>query len=179
MNAARTGLSLRPYQEEAIAAVEAALGRGVRRPLIVLPTGTGKTICFAALIARRGGSALVLAHRDELLRQAADKLAVADPTLALGVGFVAAERDDVHAPVVVGSVQTLARTRRLQRLPRHFDTVVVDEAHHASARSYRRILAHVERSPLILGVTATPQRSDRQQLGEVWEQIVYQRGSRR
>src|SRR5205823_14899734 len=105
---------------------------------------------------------------------AADKLAVADPALALGVGFVAAERDGVHAPVVVGSVQTLARTCRLQRLPRHVDTVVVDEAHHAFARSYRRILAHVERAPLILGVTATPQRSDRRQLGDVWEQIVYQ-----
>jgi superfamily II DNA or RNA helicase len=169
-------LVLRPYQEEAIAAVERALGDGVRRPLIVLPTGTGKTICFATLIARRGGSALVLAHRDELLRQAAEKLAIADPTLALGVGFVAAARDDVNAPVVVASVQTLAHARRLRRLPRHFDTVVVDEAHHASARSYRRILAHLDRSPLILGVTATPQRSDRQQLGDVWEQIVYQRG---
>jgi ATP-dependent helicase IRC3 len=176
VNAPDAPLALRPYQEEAIAAVEQALSRGVQRPLIVLPTGTGKTICFATLIARRGGSALVLAHRDELLRQAADKLSVADPTLALGVGFVAAQRDDVNAPVVVGSVQTLARPRRLQRLPRQFDTVVVDEAHHASARSYRRILAHLARSPLILGVTATPQRSDRQQLGDVWQQIVYQRG---
>ena len=144
--------------------------------MIVLPTGTGKTACFSALIARRGGSALVLAHRDKLLRQASAKIALADPTLALGVGFVAAERDDVGAPVAVGSVQTLARTRRLERLPRQFDTVIVDEAHHASARSYRRILAHLDPSPLILGVTATPQRSDGQLLGEVWEEIVYQRG---
>ena len=106
-------VTLRPYQEEAIAAVEHALRRGVQRPLIVLPTGTGKTICFATLIARRGGSALVLAHRDELLHQAAEKLAIADPTLALGVGFVAATRDDVNDPVVVGSVQTLAHARRL------------------------------------------------------------------
>ena len=118
----------------------------------------------------------MLAHRDELLRQASAKIALADPTLALGVGFVAAERDDVGAPVAVGSVQTLARTRRLERLPRQFDTVIVDEAHHASARSYRRILAHLDPSPLILGVTATPQRSDGQLLGEVWEEIVYQRG---
>jgi len=171
-----TALTLRPYQQEAITAVERALGRGVSRPMIVLPTGTGKTACFSALIARRGGSALVLAHRDELLRQAAAKIQVADPTLGLGVGFVAAERDDVGAPVVVASVQTLARTRRLERLPRQFDTVVVDECHHASAQSYRRILAHLEPSPLILGVTATPQRSDGQLLGEVWEEIVYQRG---
>jgi superfamily II DNA or RNA helicase len=119
---------------------------------------------------------LVLAHRDELLRQASAKIALADPTLALGVGFVAAERDDVGAPVAVGSVQSLARTPRLERLPRQFDRVIVDEAHHASARSYRRILAHLDLSPLILGVTATPQRSDGQLLGEVWEEIVYQRG---
>jgi hypothetical protein len=137
----------------------------------------GKTVIFAALIARRGGTALVVAHRDELLRQAADKLAVADPALGLSVGFVAAERDDVGAPVVVASVQTLARARRLARLPRRFDTVVIDEAHHASAASCRRVVEHVAPSPLILGVTATPQRSDRQQLGDVWQQVVYQRGS--
>jgi len=171
-----SGVALRPYQQEAITAVEAALERGVRRPLVALPTGTGKTCVVASLIAKRGGSALVLAHRDELLRQAAGKIQVADPTLALGVGFVAAERDDVAAPVVVGSVQTLARSNRLARLPRRFDTVVVDECHHAAARSYRRILAHLEPSPLILGVTATPQRSDGKPLGEVWEEIVYQRG---
>jgi superfamily II DNA or RNA helicase len=172
---AATALPLRPYQQQAIDAVEDALRRGVTRPLIVLPTGTGKTQVFASLIARRGGSALVLAHRDELLRQAAEKIALADPTLGLGVGFVQAERDDTTAPVVVGSVQTLARQARLERLPRHFDTIVVDEAHRAGARSYRRILEHLQDSPLILGVTATPQRADGR-LGKVWQEIVFQRG---
>jgi superfamily II DNA or RNA helicase len=137
---------------------------------------TGKTAVFASLIAKRGGSALVLAHRDELLRQAAEKIAIADPTLALGVGFVAAQRDDVHAPVVVGSVQTLARASRLAKLPRRFDTVVVDEGHHVAARSYRRILEHLSPTPLILGVTATPARADGKRLGDVWQEIVYQRG---
>ena len=170
-----SGLALRPYQQDAITAVEDGLARGVTRPLIVLPTGTGKTQIFASVIARRGGSALVLAHRDELLRQAAAKIALADRTLGLGVGFVQAERDDTNAPVVVGSVQTLARQSRLERLPRHFDTVILDEAHHAGARSYRRILEHLQPSPLILGVTATPQRADGR-LGEVWQEIVFQRG---
>ena len=170
-----SGLALRPYQEEAITAVEDALARGVTRPLIALPMGCGKTVVFASLIAQRGGSALVLAHRDELLRQAAEKIAQADRTLGLGVGFVQAERDDTNAPVVVGSVQTLARQSRLERLPRHFDTVILDEAHHAGARSYRRILEHLAPSPLILGVTATPQRADGR-LGEVWQEIVFQRG---
>jgi superfamily II DNA or RNA helicase len=174
--AMRSALSLRPYQHEAVDAVQAALDRGVKRPMVVLPTGCGKTVLFAALVARRGGSALVLAHRDELLRQAAEKIAIADPTLALGVGFVAAQRDDVGSPVVVGSVQTLARANRLARLPKQFDTVVVDEAHHASARSYRRILEYLSPSPLILGVTATPARADGKQLGDVWQEIVYQRG---
>ena len=175
MSATATALTLRPYQQEAIAAVEDALARRVKRPLIALATGTGKTVIFASLIAQRGGSALVLAHRDELLRQAAEKIAQADPTLGLGVGFVQAERDDTNAPVVVASVQTLARQTRLDRLPRQFDTVVVDEAHHAGARSYRRILEHLDPSPLILGVTATPQRADGR-LGEVWQEIVFQRG---
>jgi superfamily II DNA or RNA helicase len=170
----RPAIQLRPYQQEAIAAIEAGLDRGVRRPLVVIPTGAGKTIIFASLIARRGGSALVLAHRDELLRQAADKITQADPTLGLGVGFVQGARDDVAAPVVVASVQTLARATRLARLPTRFDTVIVDEAHHAGARSYRRILEHLDSSPLILGVTATPQRT-RGNLGEVWQEIVYQR----
>ena len=115
--AMRSALSLRPYQHEAVDAVQAAVDRGVKRPMVVLPTGCGKTVLFAALIARRGGSALVLAHRDELLRQAAEKIAIADPTLALGVGFVAAQRDDVGSPVVVGSVQTLARASRLASCP--------------------------------------------------------------
>ncbi len=168
-------LTLRPYQQEAVDAVQAAVRRGIQRPMVVCPTGTGKTIIFASLIAQRGGSALVLAHRDELLRQAAEKIAIADPTLALGVGFVAAQRDDVNAPVVVGSVQTLARANRLARLPRQFDTVIVDECHHASARSYRRILDHLGPSPLILGVTATPARADGKELGDVWQEIVYQR----
>ena len=79
----------RPYQYEAVAALLAATARGVRRPLLVLPTGTGKTIVFALLVQRRRGRSLILAHRDELIKQAVDKLRLADPTLPLlsGVGF--------------------------------------------------------------------------------------------
>src|SRR6266498_1005156 len=131
-------LELRPYQAEAISAIEDAERRGVRRPLLGLPTGTGKTVIFAALIRRRGGSALVLAHRDELLVQATDKIRQVDPDAQLGL--VKAEANDVEAPVVVASMQTLARESRLARLPQRFKTVVVDEAHHATADSYRRVL---------------------------------------
>src|SRR6266545_4167080 len=117
-------LELRPYQTEAIAAIEDAERRGVRRPLLGLPTGTGKTVIFAALIRRRGGSALVLAHRDELLVQATEKIRQVDPAAQLGL--VKAEANEVEAPVVVASMQTLARQSRLTRLPRRFQTVVVE-----------------------------------------------------
>ena len=73
-------LTPRPYQHEAVAALLAAAARGVHRPLLVLPTGTGKTIIFALLVQRRGGRALILAHRDELIQQALDKLHLVDPS---------------------------------------------------------------------------------------------------
>jgi superfamily II DNA or RNA helicase len=166
-------LQLRPYQTEAIAAIEDAERRGVRRPLLGLPTGTGKTVIFAALIRRRGGRALVLAHRDELLMQATDKIRQVDPSAQ--IGLVKAAANEVEAPVVVASMQTLTREPRLSRLPRRFETVIVDEAHHATADSYRRILDWVGDSPLVLGVTATPERSDGASLGDVWDEVVYSR----
>lgn len=166
-------LELRPYQVEAIAAIEEAERRGVRRPLLGLPTGTGKTVIFAALIRKRGGRALVLAHRDELLSQATDKIRQIDPVTRMGL--VKAEANEIEAPVVVASMQTLARQSRLAQLPRQFETVVVDEAHHATADTYRRVLEWTADSPLVLGVTATPERADNASLGEVWDEVVYSR----
>jgi superfamily II DNA or RNA helicase len=170
-------LTPRPYQHEAVAALLAAAARGVQRPLLVLPTGTGKTIIVALLVQRRGGRALILAHRDELIQQAVDKLHLVDPTMSLGV--VQAECDELTAPTVVASVQTLSRRPRLARLVPDFHTIVIDEAHHAPALSYRRILeyCHAWRSdgPLVVGVTATPARGDRQSLRQVFDGIVYQK----
>ncbi len=170
-------LTPRPYQYEAVAALLAAAARGVQRPLLVLPTGTGKTIVFALLVQRRGGRALILAHRDELIQQAVDKLHLVDPTLPLGI--VQAERDELTAPTVVASVQTLNRRPRLARLVPDFHTIVIDEAHHAPAPSYRRILEYCRAwhpdGPLVVGVTATPARGDRQSLRQVFDGIVYQK----
>ena len=170
-------LTPRPYQYEAVAALLAAAARGVQRPLLVLPTGTGKTIVFALLVQRRGGRALILAHRDELIQQAVDKLHLVDPTLPLGI--VQAERDELTAPTVVASVQTLSRRPRLARLVPDFHTIVIDEAHHAPAPSYRRILEYCRAwhpdGPLVVGVTATPARGDRQSLRQVFDGIVYQK----
>src|SRR6266851_5107465 len=170
-------LTPRPYQYEAVAALLAATARGVQRPLLVLPTGTGKTIVFALLVQRRGGRSLILAHRDELIQQAVDKLHLVDPTLALGV--VHATHDEHTAPTVVASVQTLSRRPRLTRLVPDFATIVIDEAHHAPAATYRRILDHCQawraEGPLVVGVTATPERGDRQSLRPVFDRIVYQK----
>lgn len=165
-------LSLRPYQEDAIDAIGAS---AARTQLVALPTGTGKTIVFSELIRRRGGTALILAHRDELLTQAAAKLATVAPELALSMGTVKGERDETAAPIVLASVQTLAHTRRLERLPRRFDTVVIDEAHHATAPSYRRILEHTSLSPLAVGFTATPERADSDSLASVFDELVFAR----
>src|SRR2546423_5405935 len=170
-------LTPRPYQYEAVAALLAATARGVRRPLLVLPTGTGKTIVFALLVRRRRGRALILAHRDELIQQAVDKLRLVDPTLPLGV--VQAARDEHTAPTVVASVQTLSRRPRLARLVPDFHTIVIDEAHHAPAPSYRRILEYCQAwrpdGPLVVGVTATPARGDRQSLRQGFDGIGYQK----
>src|SRR3989475_4967611 len=170
-------LTPRPYQHEAVAALLAAAARGVQRPLLVLPTGTGKTIIVALLVQRRGGRALILAHRDELIQQAVDKLHLVDPTLRLGV--VQAARDEHTAPTVVASVQTLSRRTRLSRLVPDFQTIVIDEAHHAPAPTYRRILEYCRAwhpdGPLVVGVTATPERGDHHSLRPVFDRIVYQK----
>src|SRR2546427_329012 len=120
-------LTPRPYQHEAVAALLAAAARGVQRPLLVLPTGTGKTIVFALLVQRRGGRALILAHRDELIQQALDKLHLVDPTLALGV--VQAASDELTAPTVVASAQTLSRRPRLARPVPHFHPLPRGQGH--------------------------------------------------
>jgi ATP-dependent helicase IRC3 len=170
-------LTPRPYQYEAGAALLAATARGVQRPLLVLPTGTGKTIVFALLVQRRRGRSLILAHRDELIQQAVDKLHLVDPTLPLGV--VQATRDEHTAPTVVASVQTLSRRTRLTRLVPDFQTIVIDEAHHAPAPTYQRILDYCRvwraDGPLVVGVTATPERGDHHSLRQVFDRIVYKK----
>ena len=166
-------ITLRPYQLDALDAVDDALDRGIRRQAIALPTGTGKTIIFAELVRRRGRRALVLVHRDELVRQAVEKFKMVAPELR--VGIVKAERDELDADVVIASVQTVARPNRLARLGTDFNTIIIDEAHHAAASSYVRVMGHFPDAPLLLGVSATMERGDGVALGEVFEEVVFER----
>jgi ATP-dependent helicase IRC3 len=144
---------------------------------VALPTGTGKTVIFSHLIDQRPGRSLVLAHRDELIRQTVDKLLLVNPDCAVGV--VKAEENELFAPVVVGSVQTLSRPNRLEQITPDFDTIIVDEAHHAPAPAYQRVMEYLgcfgATGPLTVGFTATSERADKVGLGKVWERIVYQK----
>lgn len=165
-------ITLRPYQLEAVQAVERGLAEGISRPVVSLATGLGKTVTFAEIIRRRGGRALVLAHRDELVHQAAETL---ERVTGRPVGVVQGPEDKWTAPLVVASVQSLQGSRLERWGPQEFGTVVVDECHHAVSSSFRRVLEHFE-PELLLGVTATPYRADAVSLGEVFDRVVYRFG---
>lgn len=177
-------MDLRPYQRECLATIRDRYAAGTRRQLVCLPTGTGKTVVFARFPAyfRMRKRLLILAHREELLEQARDKVLRADPTLSVGIeqGARAASPGD---QVVIASVPTLGRkgNERLLGLdPSTFSIVVVDEAHHAVAESYRRVLTHFgvfepSSQKLLVGFTATPKRGGGEGLDQVFEDIVYAR----
>ena len=169
-------MQLRPYQEEARAKVQQEWKEGRKRTLLVLPTGCGKTIVFSKIIEDRvkmGERVLVLAHRSELLEQASDKLMTAT---GLGTALEKAENTSIGSwfRVVVGSVQTMQREKRLSQFPpNHFDTIVIDEAHHAISDGYQRVLEHF-REANVLGVTATPDRGDMRNLGSYFDSLAYE-----
>lgn len=169
-------MELRPYQEEAKNAIFEQWKNGTRRTLLVLPTGCGKTIVFAKVTedcVRHGNRVLVLAHRGELLDQAADKIR---KTTGLGCAVEKAEESCQGSwfRIVVGSVQTLMREKRLNQFPEdYFNTIIVDEAHHCISDSYQRVLKHFPDSN-VLGVTATPDRGDMRNLGQYFESLAYE-----
>ncbi|ADL03971.1 DEAD/DEAH box helicase [Lacrimispora saccharolytica] len=169
-------MELRPYQSEAKAAIFEEWDKGVKRTLLVLPTGCGKTIVFAKVTedcVRRGNRVLILAHRGELLDQAADKIGKAT---GLGCATEKAEETCLGSwfRVVVGSVQSLMRDKRLKQFPvDYFDTIIIDEAHHCLSDSYQKILDYFKGAN-ILGVTATPDRGDMRNLGECFDSLAYE-----
>lgn len=169
-------MELRPYQEEARQAVEKQWEDGIGKTLVVLPTGCGKTIVFAKITedcVRSGERVLILAHRSELLEQAADKI---EKSTGLKSSVEKAEESCLGSwyRITVGSVQTLMREKRLNQFsPNYFDVIIIDEAHHCISDSYRRILDYFNEAK-VLGVTATPDRGDMKNLGQVFESLAYE-----
>jgi superfamily II DNA or RNA helicase len=160
---------LRDYQSDLLDRIESAWFSGNRSILCQLPTGGGKTILFSTLIdrvARSGAKCLVLAHREELIKQAADKIEIItdEPVGIIKAGYPANYDRDIQ----VASVQSL--TRRLDRCPQ-FDLIVVDEAHHSTSTSYRTILDRYPQA-LILGVTATPIRLDGKGFRGIFDELI-------
>lgn len=169
-------MELRPYQQEAKKAIFDQWASGVNKTLLVLPTGCGKTIVFAKVTedcVRNGDRVLILAHRGELLEQAADKIM---QTTGLNCAVEKAEQSCLGSwfRITVGSVQSLMRETRLARFPEeYFDTIIIDEAHHCISDSYQRVLHHFPEAK-VLGVTATPDRGDMKNLGQVFESLAYE-----
>jgi len=177
-------MQLRDYQAECLQTIKDKYLAGTRRQVICLPTGTGKTVIFAQFPAffHMKKRMLVLAHREELLDQARQKILLANPHLQVEIEQ-GARHADPESDVVIASVQTLGRqdSRRLQDLSsEEFYLLVVDEAHHAPASTYRRILDHFGvlepgSQKLLVGFTATPKRGDGQGLDTVFQEITYSR----
>ena len=169
-------MELRPYQSEAKQAIFNQWDQGKKKTLLVLPTGCGKTIVFAKVTedcVRQGKRVLIMAHRGELLDQAADKIMKAT---GLGSAVEKAEESCLGSwyRIVVGSVQSLTRPQRLAKFKQdYFDTIIIDEAHHCLSDSYQRVLEHFPDAE-VLGVTATPDRGDMRNLGQYFESLAYE-----
>ena len=170
------GMNLRPYQQEAFEKVLAEWDGGVKKTLLVLPTGTGKTIVFSKIAeecVRRGKRVLIMAHRGELLEQAADKI-YKSTGLQCSVEKAGETCLGQWYRIIVGSVQTLMHERRLNKFKQdYFDVIVIDEAHHCVSDSYQRVLQHFNDS-YVLGVTATPDRADLKNLGSYFESLAFE-----
>lgn len=172
---------LRYYQEEAVAAVEREWAAGNKKTLLVLVTGGGKTIIASSIIKNRvdkGERVLFLAHRGELLEQAADKM-----KKACGLDSVLEKAESTavgsNCPVVVASVQTLYQDKRLEAYAKdYFGTIIIDEAHHCMSSTYQKVLEYFSDAK-VLGVTATPDRNDKRNLGHFFDSMAYEFGIRR
>jgi superfamily II DNA or RNA helicase len=157
---------LRPYQERGVADIRGCFGRGVRSVLFQSPTGSGKTVLFAFIVAgamAHGNKVVVVGHRDEIVRQ----ISAALVELGVDHGIIAAGYDETSAPVIA-NVATLVRRLDKSEPP---DLLVFDEAQHAVAGMWRKILAHWPNAK-VLGVTATPERLDGKGLGDVFDVLV-------
>ncbi|UKP01105.1 DEAD/DEAH box helicase [Nostoc sp. UHCC 0870] len=159
--------SLRDYQQDLVSKTFATWSNGMRKVLLQLSTGGGKTIIFAAVASKltaEGSGVLVVAHREELITQATEKLAA---VTKVQPGIIKAGYKPTDSLIQVASIQTLARRQTYPTAK----LVIIDEAHHASANSYRRLLDAYP-DALILGLTATPRREDGYGLRDIFDHLI-------
>jgi ATP-dependent helicase IRC3 len=177
LNKTKMSIVLRDFQREALEAVIGEYHAGVTRQLVNLPTGSGKTIVMAAVAKHFNQRTLILAHREELLTQAVDKIKLYWPQASIGI--VKGEKDEFDSHIVVGSVQTCCRPKRLEALKKQgFKLLLIDECHHAMASTYQDIIASLgfaDGSGLMVGVTATAMRGDQLGLGDLFQKITFAR----
>jgi len=172
-----TALPLRPYQRQALdETMRKIVEEGLRTVAVVLPTGGGKTVCFAHqamewIDEHPEDRVLVLVHRNELATQALDKIKRIAPHL--DAGLVKANHNEVNAQVVVAGVQTLARTHRRDQVT-GVGLIIIDECHHAVAASYTAVIEHYAGAKVV-GYTATLMRTDGAPLGRVWQDVAFTR----
>lgn len=169
-------MDLRPYQAQSIENFHTAISDGCNRNLIVLPTGTGKTVTGLALAASTNARMLWLAHREELIYQPRNAARYVSPSTTTGI--CKALVNDISAQWVFASIQTASVPKRLAQLAaQHWDLVVVDEAHHAPSDQYTGVLSAlgcIGGTVPLLGLTATPERSDGRSLSAIFDRVVYQ-----
>lgn len=171
-------IPLRDYQIECLETVLREYKAGINRQLVTLPTGSGKTVVMSAIAHQLNKKTLILAHREELINQAVEKFRLFWPEVSIGI--CKAERNEIHHQVVVGSVQSCSRSHRLSQLKQqNFGLLMVDEAHHAAADTYQNIVESLgftaEGPGLLVGVTATPQRTDKLGLDSIFDKMVFNR----
>lgn len=178
--------SLRKYQEDCVKSCCDAFGMGIRRVGVSLATGGGKTVIFSHLISRvrplerQGNCTLIVAHREELLQQAYDKIVQINPDLSVEVERAASQASGM-ADVTVASIKTIAQKKRLAKFnPDDYKLIIVDEAHHAPSSSYVRLFEHFgalasESKVAVAGFTATMYRNDSKALGRMFDEIVFHR----
>jgi len=167
-------LQLRPYQKEALKSVQKSFKNKIHKQLLVLPTGAGKTVLFIAITQHFKRKTLILAHRDELITQAYDKYKAFYPNADIGI--YKGNNHNLNHQVIISSIQTCNR-RILQLKKKQFKLIVLDESHHATSATYQNIISELgfldNPKKLLIGVTATPQRADKQSLADIFQQITY------
>jgi len=174
-------ISLRSYQQECVDSILSSKERGVSRPLIALATGLGKTLIFSEIAKRINRRTIIIAHRDELIRQAKEKLLLVWPEIEKGIGIVKGDLHEPEKPIVIASIQSASRGKRLADLQSAgFDLCIIDEAHHSAAPTYEKLIRELgfmsdDPTKTLLGVTATPKRGDGVRLSSIFQEIVFSR----